>query len=133
MKVIYSHSWTILISPTFFFFSFFLFFFFQDSVKQDIVAPTNGISEDEAPSKRSYTVKTRYGKIRVSGAGRKPNIAHICFSKNWRKRVDLRRVCLSLRDEASSSSGPFFIPSVGAGWEGRENYPRNMVGDEDDT
>ena len=36
----------ILISPTFFF-SFFLFFFVQDSKKKDIVAPTNGKSEDE--------------------------------------------------------------------------------------
>lgn len=29
------------------FFFIFPFFFFQDSVKQDIVAPTNGTSEDE--------------------------------------------------------------------------------------
>ena len=49
MKVIHSHSWTVLISPTLFF-SFSLFFFVQDSVKQDIVAPTNGTSEDEGRS-----------------------------------------------------------------------------------
>ena len=49
------------------------------------------------------------------------------------KRVEQLPSNFSLKDEASSSSGPFFIPSVGAGWEGRENCPRNMVGDEDDT
>ncbi|XP_022780786.1 uncharacterized protein LOC111322016 isoform X2 [Stylophora pistillata] len=59
-------------------------------------AMTNATQADAASSKR-FTVNTRYGRLRLSGLGRKPRLAHICFSKHWRRHVNLVNVCLTVR------------------------------------
>ncbi|CAH3104487.1 unnamed protein product [Pocillopora meandrina] len=59
-------------------------------------AVTNATQADAASSKR-FTVNTRFGRLRLRGLGRKPRLSHICFSKHWRRHVNLVNVCLTIR------------------------------------